>query len=166
MGWHGPGCALLHWAGRCVSTCWSLSEHADVTSSWLAGAMVPAPPGFACRQRELCPDGACCYGAVHQVRDEDEECFDMNPIEYIRRDSEGSDSDTRRRTAADLVRALTEKFEAQVTEMFTGYVGTLLQVGVQVVGPCASAPGACNPNPVTLWLVLAQDGCHDLSCCA
>lgn len=70
----------------------------------------------------------------------------MNPIEYIRRDSEGSDSDTRRRTAADLVRALTEKFEAQVTEMFTGYVGKLLQVGVQGVGACASAPAACNPT--------------------
>jgi hypothetical protein len=73
------------------------------------------------------------FCAVCQVRDEDEECFEMNPIEYIRRDSEGSDSDTRRRTAADLVRALTEKFEAQVTEMFTGYVGKLLQVGWTVV---------------------------------
>ncbi len=41
--------------------------------------------------------------ACLQVRDEDEEVFDMNPIEYIRRDAEGSDSDTRRRAAADLV---------------------------------------------------------------
>lgn len=42
--------------------------------------------------------------------------------------SEGGDSDTRRRAAADLVRALTDTFEAQVTELFTGYVGALLQV--------------------------------------
>lgn len=42
--------------------------------------------------------------------------------------SEGGDSDTRRRAAADLVRALTDAFEAQVTELFTGYVGALLQV--------------------------------------
>lgn len=62
-----------------------------------------------------------------RVRAEDEEVFDMNPIEYIRRDSEGGDSDTRRRAAADLVRALTDTFEAQVTELFTGYVGALLQ---------------------------------------
>lgn len=32
-----------------------------------------------------------------RVRDEDEELFDMNPLDYIRRDQEGSDSDTRRR---------------------------------------------------------------------
>lgn len=63
-----------------------------------------------------------------QVRDEDEEVFEMNPIEYIRRDIEGGDSDTRRRSAADLVKALTDVFEAQVTGMFTGYVGALLQV--------------------------------------
>eukprot|EP00983_Pelagomonas_calceolata_P051141 1142283-Pelagomonas_calceolata.AAC.3 len=46
----------------------------------------------------------------------------MNPLEYIRRDAEGSDSDTRRRAAADLVKSLTEKFPSQVTQLFTGYV--------------------------------------------
>eukprot|EP00878_Enallax_costatus_P016271 GHUV01017068.1.p1 GENE.GHUV01017068.1~~GHUV01017068.1.p1 ORF type:complete len:703 (+),score=205.92 GHUV01017068.1:410-2518(+) len=61
-----------------------------------------------------------------RVRDEDEEVFEMNPIEYIRRDIEGGDSDTRRRSAADLVKALTEVYEAQVTAMFTGYVAALL----------------------------------------
>lgn len=48
--------------------------------------------------------------------------FEMNPVEYIRRDAEGSDSDTRRRAAADLVRALTDRFPAQVTATLTGYV--------------------------------------------
>eukprot|EP00879_Flechtneria_rotunda_P019331 GHRR01020303.1.p1 GENE.GHRR01020303.1~~GHRR01020303.1.p1 ORF type:complete len:890 (+),score=314.69 GHRR01020303.1:664-3333(+) len=62
-----------------------------------------------------------------RVRDEDEEVFDMNPIEYIRRDIEGGDSDTRRRAAADLVKALTDAFETEVTAMFTGYVTALLQ---------------------------------------
>lgn len=38
----------------------------------------------------------------------------MNPVEYIRRDAEGSDADTRRRAAADLLRALAEKFEGEV----------------------------------------------------
>ncbi len=46
----------------------------------------------------------------------------MNPLEYIRRDAEGSDSDTRRRAAADLVKSLTEKFPQEVTQLFTGYV--------------------------------------------
>lgn len=57
-----------------------------------------------------------------RVRAEDEEVFEMNPLEYIRRDAEGSDSDTRRRAAADLVRSLTEKFPQEVTALFTGYV--------------------------------------------
>ena len=48
--------------------------------------------------------------------------FEMNPLEYIRRDAEGSDSDTRRRAAADLVKSLTVKFPAQVTQLCTGYV--------------------------------------------
>lgn len=49
----------------------------------------------------------------------------MNPLEYIRRDAEGSDSDTRRRAAADLVKSLTERFPHQVTQLFTGYVQVL-----------------------------------------
>ncbi|KAF8072350.1 hypothetical protein HT031_000009 [Scenedesmus sp. PABB004] len=61
-----------------------------------------------------------------RVRSEDEEVFEVNPVEYIRRDIEGSDSDTRRRAAADLVRALTTAFEADVTALFTGYVAALL----------------------------------------
>jgi len=37
-------------------------------------------------------------------RDDDEELFDMNHVEYIRRDIEGSDGDTRRKGASELVR--------------------------------------------------------------
>jgi exportin-2 (importin alpha re-exporter) len=39
-------------------------------------------------------------------RDSDEEIFEDNPEEYIRKDIEGSDIDTRRRAACDLVRGL------------------------------------------------------------
>mmetsp|Transcript_33790 Transcript_33790/g.100617 ORF Transcript_33790/g.100617 Transcript_33790/m.100617 type:complete len:935 (-) Transcript_33790:308-3112(-) len=60
------------------------------------------------------------------LREEDEEVFEMNPLEYIRRDAEGSDSDTRRRAAADLVKSLTERFPQEVTQLFTGYVKSLL----------------------------------------
>ena len=42
------------------------------------------------------------------------ELFEMNWVEYIRRDTEGSDHDTRRRAATDLVRSLTAKFPAEV----------------------------------------------------
>ncbi len=45
-----------------------------------------------------------------RIRPDQEEMFEMNWLEYVRRDTEGSDSDTRRRAATELVRALTEKF--------------------------------------------------------
>ncbi|KAK9829548.1 hypothetical protein WJX72_006417 [[Myrmecia] bisecta] len=61
-----------------------------------------------------------------KIREDVEELFDMNFIEYIRRDTEGSDVGTRRRAAADLVKSLTEKFPAEVTQMFSGYVGAML----------------------------------------
>jgi hypothetical protein len=39
----------------------------------------------------------------------------------VRRDIEGSDSDTRRRTAVDLVKALCVGFETRVTGMLLAY---------------------------------------------
>ena len=58
----------------------------------------------------------------------DEETFEDNPEEYIRRDMEGSDVDTRRRAACDLVRALCKSFEGPVIANFTGYIQAMLQV--------------------------------------
>ena len=56
------------------------------------------------------------------LRESDEELFEEDPQEYIRRDLEGSDSDTRRRASADLVRGLLEHFAKEVTEIFSQYV--------------------------------------------
>lgn len=61
------------------------------------------------------------------LRESDEELFEDNPVEYIRRDIEGSDSDTRRRGAADLVKGLCRHFEAQVTGICMQYVQGMLQ---------------------------------------
>lgn len=63
-----------------------------------------------------------------QFRDADEELFEDNPEEYIRRDIEGSDVDTRRRAACDLVQALCKSFEGPVIQNFSQYVQGLLQV--------------------------------------
>ena len=52
----------------------------------------------------------------------DEELFEDNPQEYIRRDVEGSDVDTRRRAACDLVKALSRLFEQRITQEFAQYV--------------------------------------------
>ena len=46
------------------------------------------------------------------------ELFEDNPEEYIRRDLEGSDVDTRRRAACDLVKGLSRFFEPQITTIF------------------------------------------------
>jgi exportin-2 (importin alpha re-exporter) len=68
-----------------------------------------------------------------QLREADEELFEDDPIEYIRRDLEGSDSDTRRRAAADLVRSLSEQFDAEMTALFGEYITHYLQVSCRIV---------------------------------
>ncbi|XP_041358734.1 exportin-2-like [Gigantopelta aegis] len=62
-----------------------------------------------------------------QLRAADEELFEDNPEEYIRRDIEGSDVDTRRRAACDLVQALCKMFEGPVIQNFSTYVQGLLE---------------------------------------
>lgn len=52
----------------------------------------------------------------------DEELFEDNPEEYIRRDIEGSDVDTRRRAACDLVKVLSKFFEEKMMTIFGQYV--------------------------------------------
>ncbi|OQV15127.1 Exportin-2 [Hypsibius exemplaris] len=61
-----------------------------------------------------------------QFRQSDKELFEENPDEFIRRDIEGSDIHTRRRAAADLVRASTKHFEERVTKVLTGYIQFLI----------------------------------------
>lgn len=53
--------------------------------------------------------------------------FEDNPEEYIRKDIEGSDIDTRRRAVSDLVRTLSQHFEAKIVELFSQYLNVLLQ---------------------------------------
>lgn len=60
-------------------------------------------------------------------RDSDEELFEDNPEEFIKQDMEGSDVDTRRRAACDLVKALSNDFEPQITVVFYQYIQQMLQ---------------------------------------
>ena len=61
-----------------------------------------------------------------QLLTQDEELFDDNPFEFVRRDVEGSDADTRRRIACEFVRALCRNYESQVSSVLSGYIGQLL----------------------------------------
>ena len=56
------------------------------------------------------------------LRTSDEELFEDDPMEFTRRDLEGSDSDTRRRSATDFIRELTDKLESKVTNVVMTYV--------------------------------------------
>ncbi|VVC32399.1 Hypothetical protein CINCED_3A009409 [Cinara cedri] len=62
-----------------------------------------------------------------QFKASDEELFEDNPEEYIRRDIEGSDVDTRRRAACDLVKALSKEFEQVTMSSFGLYVKLMLE---------------------------------------
>lgn len=71
------------------------------------------------------------------LRESDQELFEDDPIEFIRRDLEGSDSDTRRRSATEFVRGLVERFDQKVTTIVLTYIGHYLQ--------------QYNANPVQNW---------------
>ncbi|WVR05966.1 hypothetical protein IAU60_002994 [Kwoniella sp. DSM 27419] len=62
------------------------------------------------------------------IRLHEEEMFEDDPMEYIRRDLEPStDSDTRRQAATEFTRAFMELFEKEITDTVKGYINSLLQ---------------------------------------
>ncbi|KAI9890552.1 MAG: importin-alpha export receptor [Vezdaea aestivalis] len=60
------------------------------------------------------------------LRESDIEMFEDEPIEFIRRDLEGSDNDTRRRAATDFLRKLRDHFNELVTRVVMKYVHLFL----------------------------------------
>ncbi|KAF2074378.1 hypothetical protein CYY_004312 [Polysphondylium violaceum] len=62
-----------------------------------------------------------------QLREGDIELYEDNPVEYMRKDIEGSDSDTRRRASIDLVRGLRKYFESVITRLLMADIQKLLQ---------------------------------------
>ena len=63
------------------------------------------------------------------LRESDIEMFEDEPIEFIRRDLEGSDTDSRRRAATDFLRKLLENFEMPVTQVVFRYINHYLAAG-------------------------------------
>ncbi|KAH7090005.1 CAS/CSE protein [Paraphoma chrysanthemicola] len=61
------------------------------------------------------------------LRESDVELFEDEPIEFIRRDLEGSDNDTRRRAATNFLRQLMSRFEGLVTTTSQTYIDAYLQ---------------------------------------
>ena len=67
----------------------------------------------------------------------------------MRRDVEGSDTDTRRRVACDLVRGLCRNYEEQVTTLFSGYIGSLLSQS-------QASPSNWKAKDAAVYLVIAM----------
>ncbi|EFP76090.2 importin-alpha export receptor [Puccinia graminis f. sp. tritici] len=61
------------------------------------------------------------------LRNFEVEMFEDDPAEFVRRDLEGSDNDTRRQAAIEITRALIEQFQKEVTAIITRYVQNYLQ---------------------------------------
>ncbi|KAJ3054316.1 importin-alpha export receptor [Rhizophlyctis rosea] len=57
-----------------------------------------------------------------QLRESDVEQFEDDPIEYIRKDLEGDDTESRRRAASDLIKGLLEHFKKEVSQICMGYI--------------------------------------------
>ncbi|KAJ2368139.1 importin-alpha export receptor [Coemansia sp. RSA 2610] len=57
----------------------------------------------------------------------DEELFEDDPMQFVRRDLEGSDAGSRRAAAADLVRGLLDQFSAETTQVMSTYIQKSLE---------------------------------------
>ncbi|KAI4275776.1 MAG: hypothetical protein LQ337_002966 [Flavoplaca oasis] len=60
------------------------------------------------------------------LRDSDMEMLEDEPIEFVRRDLEGSDSETRRRAATDFLQQILAQFQKLVTEVVLRYINHYL----------------------------------------
>lgn len=57
----------------------------------------------------------------------DEALFEDNPTDYICKDMEGTDQDTRRRSACELVRGLLKFFNVKISQLCVTYIGAMLE---------------------------------------
>ncbi|KAK1272184.1 Exportin-2 [Acorus gramineus] len=73
--------------------------------------------------------GPICTGIVVpnvRMREEDEEMFESNYVEYVRRDVEGSDVDTRRRIACELLKGIAGNYRDQVKAIVSAQIEGML----------------------------------------
>lgn len=88
------------------------------------------------------------------LRESDIEQFEDEPIEYIRRDLEGSDTDTRRRAATDFLRKLLENFE----ELVTSVVGQYIQHYLDAFTKNPTAEWKSKDTAIYLFSAIAAKG--------
>jgi len=89
-----------------------------------------------------------------KLRRADCEAFEDNPLEYLRRDIEGSDAETRRRVACDLVEKMTRLYDAEVTALCSNAHQALMER--YAANP--RAEWAAKDAAVTLVIAIMQRG--------
>ena len=95
------------------------------------------------------------------LRQEDLELFEDEPLDYMKRDLEGTDVGTRRRGAIDLVRALCRRFETQLFQILVQvqYLVSLSRISfvllLQIIGELRNA-GNWKKLDVVYCLVTAM----------
>ena len=88
------------------------------------------------------------------LRESDLELFEDEPIEFIRRDLEGSDSETRRRAATDFLRSLSNQHE----QLATGVVQKYLDLHLQHYASNPHANWKAKDSAVYLFSAIASKG--------
>ncbi|KAJ3129253.1 importin-alpha export receptor [Nowakowskiella sp. JEL0407] len=63
-----------------------------------------------------------------ELRESDVELFEDEPVSWIRKDVEGTEGETRRSAATELIRSLLVNFATEVTQLGSEYVGKYLQL--------------------------------------
>ncbi|KAK4680235.1 importin-alpha export receptor [Podospora pseudoanserina] len=84
------------------------------------------------------------------LRESDVEMFEDEPIEFIRHDLEGSDTDSRRRASTDFLQKLLGNFEMLVTQVVFKYINHFLEQG--------KSDWKAKDTAVYLFLAIAAKG--------
>ena len=65
-----------------------------------------------------------------QMRDIEEELFETEPIDYVRRDLEGSEMDSRRKAAEDLIRSLVQAHGPKLIPILSTFISSCIHVNL------------------------------------
>ncbi|GFY96210.1 cellular apoptosis susceptibility protein, putative / importin-alpha re-exporter [Actinidia rufa] len=114
------------------------------------------------------------------LRDEDEELFEMNYVEFIRRDMEGSDLDTRRRIACELLKGIATNYKRKGIRFRNPFAMALIPDVVRFLGSDSnvvhSYAASCieklfalgksesEENPYIMKCIMRVLGVADISC--
>ncbi|KAL3121788.1 hypothetical protein niasHT_002016 [Heterodera trifolii] len=128
---------FIPYTERFIASVWNLLVMTDsrirfdslVSAALSFLAAICQRPHYASHFRSEGVLKAICENVVVKnlmLRSEDVEIYENEPFEFLKRDIEGSDLETRRRGAADFVRALCKQFESEVCALLSSAIQSFL----------------------------------------